>query len=276
MLKPGDIVHRYKILETLSAGGFGETYKVQDIHGFHPISVLKKLQPFYQDSAILQDAQKRFFREAKVLQKLGEHPQIPDIYDYFEHEQNLYIVMELIEGVELTKELQDKKKFTQNEAIDLLLEILEVLNFVHQDKTIHRDIKPSNLIRRNSDRKVILIDFGLVKQVEARHSNSEQVDFTAPIGTMGYTAPEQWEGNPQFSSDVYSLGIVCIKALKGWNFDINKMTRDPQKNLIWCNPAHDTDVTQGFKNLLNKMTRHHYQERYEDADNALEAVRNLQ
>lgn len=102
-------------------------------------------------------------------------------------------------------------------VIELLQQVLEVLAFVHAHNVIHRDVKPANIMRRHRDRKLVLLDFGAVKEVRnaATSNDSNTAPKTVSIGTVGYAAPEQLQGKPRESSDVYSLGVIAIQALTG-------------------------------------------------------------
>lgn len=156
----------YRIVRLLGKGGFGETYLAQDIHlPDQPWRVVKKLQPQFTDPQSLQTAHRLFNTEAQVLYKLGKHDQIPELFAHFEEAQEFYLVQEYIEGQVLTQEIQPGKRLNESSVIELLVAILEILKFVHQQGVIHRDIKPDNLIRRTSDNQSILIDFGAVKQI---------------------------------------------------------------------------------------------------------------
>jgi serine/threonine protein kinase len=208
---------RYKIISQLGAGGFGQTFLAQDLHlPGHPQCVVKQLKPQATDANSLETARRLFDIEAQVLYKLGNHDQIPRLLAHFEDNQEFYLAQELIEGELLTQELAGGHPWPEVRVVALLQDILQVLTFVHQEQVIHRDIKPSNLIRRQQDGKIILIDFGAVKQASTQVVNRKNGQTkTISIGTQGYTPKEQLGGNPRFSSDIYAVGIVGIQALTG-------------------------------------------------------------
>lgn len=284
MLKPGDRVGsgRYEILSELGSGGFGETYIVRDTQGFFENAVLKRLQVQSlqrerksSQKYILEDAKQRFKKEAEILRILGQHEQIPEVYDCFEDKEEFYILLEFINGVEFTKELKEKKTLTENEVIKFLSEVLEILVFVHQHNIIHRDIKPSNLIRRDSDGKIFLIDFGAVKEINFLGEDSQgKVNPTVSIGTAGYTPPEQWIGNPKLSSDIYALGMICIQAITGLYPD--NINTDENHQIIWYPLGQGLQVTPQLRNILDTMVRFNDRERYQTASHALDAVKKLQ
>ncbi|MDF5733710.1 MAG: CHAT domain-containing protein [Rhizonema sp. PD38] len=189
---------RYKILNILGRGGFSITFLAQDIQRpGNPMCVVKELNPMLSDPSALKIARRLFYREAEVLQNLGnDHDQIPRLLAHFEENQEFYLIQEFIDGHDLGKELLPGKVFTENEVISLLQDVLKILEFIHQKHIIHRDIKPSNLIKRKDDNKLFLIDFGSVKELTSITTifpDSNNLSTTVSIGTIGYASPEQMQ-----------------------------------------------------------------------------------
>ncbi|GAB4178605.1 MAG: hypothetical protein Fur006_11210 [Coleofasciculaceae cyanobacterium] len=180
--------NRYQIVKHLGGGGFGQTYLAQDMQlPGKPLCVVKQLKPQANDPLTLQVARRLFDREAHALYQLGNHDQIPRLLAHFDQEQEFYLVQEFIEGHDLKQELTIGRQWNEIQVIALLQEVLKILEFVHQQGVIHRDIKPANLIRRQQDDKIVLIDFGAVKQVSAQTVNSEgHTILTVAIGSSGY------------------------------------------------------------------------------------------
>lgn len=267
------LVGRYQITNYLGGGGFGETYVANDTHlpGL-PQCVVKKLKPQSGDIATLEIARRLFDTEAQVLYKLGTHDRIPQLLAYFEENAEFYLVQELIVGNNLSQELRPGTIFTENQVISLVQEILEILDFVHQQKVIHRDVNPRNILRRQQDGKLILIDFGAVKQITTKLVNSpDTTKSTVAIGTPGYTPGEQAQGTPKFSSDIYALGIIAIQALTGLSPE--QLEKDPETNeIIWQNSA---TVSPEFAQFLNQMVCYDFRQRYASATIALQALQNL-
>lgn len=263
---------RYKIVQQLGMGGFSQTFIAEDLHLPNcPRCVIKQLRPSFETDQDLQTARRLFDTEAKVLYLLGSHDQIPRLLAHFEEDQKFYLAQELVEGETLNQLLVDHQVWAESEVIALLKDILNVLAFVHRQGVIHRDIKPSNLIRRELDGKIVLIDFGAVKQVSLGAANSkfEKTDLTISIGTQGYTANEQLAGEPHFSSDVYAIGMVAIQALTG--IRPKHLKKDPYSHEFqWRNEG--TPVCQALADLLNCMARYDFRERYADANEALEEL----
>ena len=266
------LVGRYKILEHLKSGGFTETYLAED--GFlpgNPQCVVKQLKPRFLDPLTLQAARNLFDTEAKVLDILGHHDQIPSLLAYFEENEEFYLIEEFIDGENLDKELAQGQRLSEPQVIDLLQDVLEVIKFIHQSDVIHRDIKPSNIIRRK-DGKVVLTGFGSVKQVNTQVVTSEgETSFTVPVGTNGYMPNEQQGGKPRFSSDIYALGMTAIHALSGTV--PSKLQEDPQTGeVIW---RQQTQIGDRLATILDKMVKSHYRDRYQTVDEVIHDLQNL-
>ena len=270
-LQPGDkIGGRYEIVRALTPGSHAVTYLAQDTkQQGNAQCVVKQLKPRMSSTSILQEAKKRFAREAIILERLGADEQIPQLWDYFEEEKEFYLVQEFIPGEDLSKELKKHKPFSEIQTIDLLVDVLGILAFVHQQRVIHRDIKPSNLIRRQSDRKMVLIDFGVVKELGTLSIDPEsQTLYTQPVGTLAYMPPEQQEGRPTYSSDIYALGVTAIEALIG-----NLPPQDPKTGeILW----HDRVEANGkLVEILDKMVRPNLSDRYKSVSEVLEDLEPL-
>ena len=268
---------RYKIIQQLARGGFGDTFLACDIQlQENPKCVVKLFKPLTTDSGVLQQAKRLFEQEAKILQTLGSHDQIPRFIAHFEENQEFYLVQEYIEGYDISEELPPKgNTLNQAETIKLLQEILEVLVFVHEYNVIHRDIKPSN-IRRRLDGKIVLIDFGAVKQITTQYIKSQgETAFTIPIGTPGYMPSEQAAGKPTFSSDIYAVGILAIQAMTGIipHQKHGRLPTDPNTGeILWRDLVQ---INAEFGNVIDKMVRYDFRQRYPTAELASLALQNL-
>lgn len=262
---------RYQIIEVLGAGGFGETYIAEDRQRpGHPRCVVKRFRPTNQNTSFLTVARRLFYTEAETLEKLGRHEQIPRLLAYFEEEKEFYLVQEFIEGRSLSDELGTGKKQSEAYVLNLLEDVLVILSYVHNQGVIHRDIKPSNLIRRNSDGKLVLIDFGAVKSIETQMAGEpkDQMELTVGIGTQGYMPFEQLAGKPRFNSDIYALGMIGIKALTG--LQPLQLPNSPKTHeIIWQNHVQ---VSPKLADILDKMVRYHWSDRYQSVSEVLEAL----
>ena len=262
---------RYKIIQTLGSGGFGQTYIAEDLRRpGNPRCVLKHLSFSSQDETILRQVRRMFYAEADTLEKLGRHDQIPQLLAYFEEQNEFYLVQEFIQGHPLSDELGGERRLSEAQAIDLVEGVAHVLDFVHEQGVIHRDLKPENLIRRDRDQKLVLIDFGAVKTiVETSIANTEpQPEMSLPIYTSGYAASEQCLGKPRFNSDLYSLGMIALQALTGVR--PSQLAHDPKTyNLVWRDRVQ---VSDDFAAVLETMTQFHFNDRYQSASEVLAAL----
>lgn len=266
---------RYKVVDKLGRGGGGETYTAQDMHRpGHPICVVKRLKPTTTDPELLDISRTFFYREAETLERLGKrHDQIPTLLAHFEQEEEFYLVQDFIEGHPLTVELPSGCGWSETKVIQLLEDLLTTLEFVHSQNVIHRDVKPANIIRRSQDKKLVLIDFGAVKQVrgdvqqtitQARSMNPTAIS----IGTEGYMPSEQKTGIPYLSSDIYALGMIGIQALTGT--EPIHLQIDPHSGAVW---QHKVQVSDQLAAVLNKMVRYYFGHRYQSATEALQALK---
>ncbi|MBD1876932.1 serine/threonine protein kinase [Nodosilinea sp. FACHB-131] len=263
---------RYRLVQPVGSGGFGQTFSAQDLHlPGHPLCVVKQLKPQVTTAEELQTARRLFDTEAQTLYKLGTHPQIPGLLAHFEEGQEFYLAQELIEGHSLAEELGTP--WTEAQVAAFLGELLGILAFVHSHGVIHRDIKPSNLIRRASDRRIVLIDFGAVKQVSAQATALRSgLSHTISIGTQGYMPSEQVAGRPQFSSDIYAVGVLGIQALTGYS--PTELHPDPHSGeLEWQH--YVPQANPALLDVLEVMVRYDFRTRYTTAAEALAALRNL-
>ncbi len=259
---------RYTIVAELGRGAFGITFVAEDTQRpGHPQCVVKQLKPLNADPYTFPEAKRFFDQEAMILEMLGKHDQIPQLLAYFAENQEFYLVQEYIAGQDLSQEILRGKQMGEAEVIKLVQEILEVLAFVHQQGVIHRDIKPSN-IRRRQDGKIMLIDFGSVKQITTQFVNSlGQTSLTIAIGTRGYMPSEQADGNPQFSSDIYSVGMIGIEALTG--ISPVKLPKNINNEIIWRDQVQ-VKVNPHFAEILDKMVRYDFRQRYRSAVEVLQ------
>lgn len=259
---------RYYIKSKLGGGGFAVTYLAEDTKNLNrPHRAVKQLKLQTTDLKTLEKARELFQREAAILEKL-KHDRLPKLLDYFEENGEFYLVQEFIEGTVLSKEITPGKVWNKTEVIALLKDILETLTFLHQNHVIHRDLKPDNLIRRARDNKIVLIDFGAVSEITTQILNSQTQKQLTIIGTPGYMPPEQKYGQPNFSSDIYAVGIIAIQALTGILAD--QLPIDGSSGeVVWRDRVQ---VSDRFANILTKMVRSNYRDRFQSATQVLQAL----
>jgi eukaryotic-like serine/threonine-protein kinase len=195
----------YDIEAPLSAGAMGAVYRAHRREDSEPVAIKRLL-----DTRHLA----RFEIEARLLRSL-HHPRVVNVTDYFTHETGVYLVMEMIKGEELGVILKEKGSpgLPVDDAIEYTRQACEALQYVHDQQIVHRDIKPANLINAPDKGGVVLVDFGVARQI----GEEEQVDQgTVGIGTPRYMAPEVFAGgtvSPR--SDVFSLAATLWTLLTG-------------------------------------------------------------
>ena len=272
---------RYKIVKPLGGGGFGQTFLAIDLQLPNtPTCVVKQFKPQLHSSQELAIAKRLFDTEAQALNDLGNHDQIPRLFAHFEQNGEFYLVQEFIEGQTLEAEIGNGQIWTQTKVVAALRDILQVLAFVHSSQVIHRDIKPANLIRRRSDRKIVLIDFGAVKSLATdsieRLIEEGNTTRTVVVGSLVYMPNEQLAGQPRFCSDIYALGLMCLQAITGLSF--KELPKDKQTNEYSCALAGaqvNIKTSLRLAAIIDKMVRYDYRQRFEDATEALQALNEL-
>ncbi|BAY24125.1 serine/threonine protein kinase [Calothrix sp. NIES-2100] len=269
-------------------GGFGRTFLAQDINfPQRPRRVIKQLYPKNTpgnklDSSVLGKIEELFHREAMILAELS-HQQIPRAWAFFvvevehqiSHQQRFfYLVQDYIEGQNLEQELKERvqagKQFSEDEVINILKEILTILRYVHHyddnSTTIHRDIKPANIMRRSSDGRLYLIDFGAVKQVVIERAPTET---SSKVITPGFAPPEQSAGEMVSpASDLFALAATCLRLLTGSN----------PSSLIWNSnwKNHTTVRNERFATVLDWMLKYRQEDRPQSAQEVLDALSTAQ
>lgn len=259
---------RYRPLTVLGQGGFGRTFLASDLTSpEHPYCVVKQFFMAGTMAPHVEKALEMFRQEATRLKELGEHLQIPDLRDSFELNGHPYLVQSFVEGKTLAQELSEQGNFSEEKVIKLLLELLPVLQFIHDRQVIHRDIKPDNIIRP-PQQPLNLVDFGAAKFVTmATHQHTGTV-----IGSAGYAAPEQAVGKAIFASDLYSLGATCAHLLTGVApLDLYSFS---EGRLAWRDFLPHS-VSQGFADLIDRLLAPAVKERYGAAAIVLRDVQPL-
>ncbi|HMK08049.1 MAG TPA: protein kinase, partial [Anaerolineales bacterium] len=227
LLKPGQDLGQYRIVEKIGEGGMGAVYKA-DQPAIPRAVVIKVLGASFSD---FPDARDRFRRELDMITRL-EHPHVLPVYDYGEFEGNPYIVMRYMTGGSLQDRLQSTG-IDRAEALRLLEQVAQALDFAHARGIVHRDLKPANILLDETG-NAYLADFGLAKSVSGTQ------DLTATGTTLGsptYMSPEQARGEKLGpASDVYSFTVLVYRALSGrlpfeadtaWGFITKHISEEP-------------------------------------------------
>ncbi len=260
--------NRYWAIQPLSQGGFGRTFlAVDEDLPLKPQCVIKQLHLQDENMAARNKAVQLFKQEALRLQALGEHPQIPRLLAYCEQDQQLYLIQELIAGKSLIEESWQENGEQEHKIWELLTEILPVLQYIHEREVIHRDIKPDNIMRRSIDGKLVLIDFGIARLL----TKTALLGGATVVGTPEYMAPEQTRGKVLPASDLYSLGVTCLRMLTGVStmdmFDIF------EERWLWREHLPEgVEVSAKLGKILDRLLHPSPRQRYRSAKEALKAV----
>jgi serine/threonine-protein kinase len=260
-------IRHYQVLRTLGQGGMGTTYLAWDaaglIAGMPQLLVLKQMNA---DMVRIAKAQELFEREAHTLKSLN-HPGIPKYYDFFVEDGKKYLAMELIHGQDLEKRVYTTGPVTPNQAIAWMIQTCDILEYLHSQEPplIHRDIKPANLMVRSSLNRIVVLDFGAVKEIG-----------TVPgtrIGAEGYCAPEQERGQPLTQSDLYAIGPTLIFLLTGEN--PFKYYRQRGRNFRF-DVAKVPTISSQLRDVIDRVTEPLPRDRYQTAKELAAALAGCQ
>lgn len=207
VLREGEMVGGYRVLEQLGQGGMATVYKAYHEQLDRHVAIKVMHQNFLEDESFLM----RFRREAQIVARL-EHPNIISVYDYNEHQGQPYLVMKYVEGETLKRTLS-RGAPSLDEVLHVMTSVGSALTYAHEKGVLHRDIKPSNIIIDSSNTPY-LADFGLARIAQAGEST---MSADMLLGTPHYISPEQAKGikNLDGRADLYSLGVVLYELLVG-------------------------------------------------------------
>ena len=262
---------RYEIIQTLSAGGFGETFVAVDrqLPSQRKV-VIKKFKPQQQlDARTYEIVRERFEREAAVLESLSDVCRhVPKLYAFFSEAGDYFLVQEFIEGQTLTALVRTQGRLDEAATRQLLTSLLAALHEIHAQGIIHRDIKPDNILLRAGNGQPVLIDFGAVKEIVTTVLDAYGTPQRASliIGTPGYAPAEQSVGRPVYASDLYSLAMTMIFALTGRQpHELNDLASG---ELRWR--QHTGKLSQPLTESLERAIRYDYRERFKNAQEMLD------
>ena len=224
LLDPSDghlgqlLANQYLIFGRVGQGGMGSVYKAVHLK-LGRIVAIKMIRSSENESAQVEQLKARFLFEAQSLSRLS-HRNIVGVFDYGEVEGALYLVLELISGLPLSKVLREKKRMGLNEVIPILTQLLSAVEVLHNAGFVHRDIKPSNLILEDIEPlpRVVLIDFGVAKAKNERTGDFERelTQMGMAVGTPRYMSPEVLQGGQLGPwTDLYAVGVILYQMLVG-------------------------------------------------------------
>lgn len=260
IMKGQKISDRYQIIKSIGEGGMANVYLAYDTILDRNVAV-KVLRG---DLATDEKFVRRFQREALSASSLS-HPNIVEVYDVGEDNNQYYIVMEYIEGKHLKELLKKRNKLTVSEVVDIMLQISDGLSMAHDSYIIHRDIKPQNIMIQENG-MVKITDFGIAMAMNA----AQLTQTNSVMGSVHYLPPEQANGNGStLQSDIYSMGILMYELLTGkLPYKGDNAVEIALKHLKESLPPIKEelpDLPQSIANIVKKATAKNPKNRYEDA-----------
>lgn len=264
------ISRKYEVLGQLGQGGMGVVYKVRHV-ALDSISALKVLP---RDLMENPDMVARFYREARVVARLS-HPNIVRVSD-IDHDEALgfhYFVMEYIEGQTFAQYLRERGPLPLHEVVGVTRQAASALAYAHSytPSVIHRDIKPANIMIEERTGRVVVMDFGIAKELDS----AETTQTGMVIGTLKYCSPEQMRHEQlDGRADIYSLGMVMYEAYAGSQFFagldetavIGKVLYDEQEHL----PVFPRQASPAFVALVTKAIAKFRDRRYQNMEELLQ------
>jgi serine/threonine protein kinase len=266
------LLDRYLIQALLGRGGFGTTFLARNLRlPGEPACVIKKLAPQSSNPHQIEIARRHFELEARCLSQLGAHSQIPNLLDYFQLGSDYYSVQAYIPGSQLAQLIDDRQqRFTEDQIVTFLQQMLRLLEYIHSHNLIHRDIKPENIILCQTDRRFVLLDFGAVKDLNESSDAHRSDIHSHSIGTPGFAPPEQLANRTVYASDLYALGMTCVYLLTGKH--PNQLPTDPYTcEPIWADAAQ---IGPELSEIISKMLQISLADRYQSAAQVLTAIEN--
>jgi serine/threonine protein kinase/Tol biopolymer transport system component len=300
----GKKVSHYRVFEVLGAGGMGMLYKAEDLKLGRQVALKFLPEELAADTVALQ----RFEREARTASSL-DHPNICTIYEVEEHEEQPFIVMQLLQGETLRDRLAtlaaQQKKLPLGELLDIAVQICSGLQAAHTKGIVHRDIKPANIFLTSTG-QVKILDFGLAKLVSATHEDEsdgsqlelggtaaapQRAKLVAPdstltrlgvaMGTAGYMSPEQVRGEKlDVRTDIFSFGLVLYEMATGQRAFAGETAALVHSAIVNDAPAPvrqvNREVPSEVEAIINKTLEKNREQRYQTAEELRTELERLQ
>ncbi|MCC6212044.1 MAG: protein kinase [Burkholderiales bacterium] len=258
---------RYDLTAVLGKGAMGIVYEGMDPKLHRKVAIKTILKGHMDDDDAAKEYSMRFMREAQAVARLN-HPHIVQVYDFGEEGDVAYIVMEFIKGKELKNFFDANERFELKEAVRIMCELLDALDFAHEGGIVHRDIKPANVML-DSQARVKLADFGVARVADDR-SAAEKTQAGTMVGTPAYMSPEQITGGSvDRRSDIFSAGIILYQFLTGEKPFTGSGAWTIAKKIIQDHPPVPSSINNTisplFDNVVNKALAKTVEQRYQTA-----------
>ncbi|KAK7522865.1 Ca/Cm-dependent protein kinase A [Phyllosticta citriasiana] len=235
---------RYRFGKTLGAGTYGIVREAECPEGRVAVKIILKKN--------IRGNEQMVYDELEMLQRL-KHPHIVRFHDWFESKDKYYIVTQLATGGELFDRICEKGRFTEKDAAETIRQVLDAVNYLHQNNVVHRDLKPENLLylTRDENSSLVLADFGIAKMLD---SPGEQL--TTMAGSFGYAAPEvmmkKGHGKPV---DMWSLGVITYTLLCGYSpfrsESLADLIEECKSGRVIFHERYWKDVSKDAKDFIN-------------------------
>ena len=261
---------KYQIQGILGKGAMGVVYKGFDPNIARPVAI-KTIHASLLDTDMGRELLSRFRNEAQAVGRLN-HANIVSIYEFDQDHGTPYFVMEFVEGQDLKTVQKSGRRFTPEEAVNIVDSVLSALAYTHELGIVHRDIKPANIFITNHN-QIKLADFGI-----ARVDNAELTQMGSVLGTPSYMSPEQCKGSKvDARSDLFSTGVVLYELLVGRKPFGGENTHAIMHSVLSADPArptsHDQAIPKAFDDIIRKALAKKPEDRYQSAEDFRKALR---
>ena len=260
MLEIGQLVdNKYRVLDIVGKGGMSVVYLARNERA-NKSWAIKEVRKVGEEN--LEVKKNSLIAETEMLKNLS-HPNLPTIVDVIETEDTFLVVMDYIEGNDLSEILREYGAQPQEKVIEWGLQLCDVLGYLHtrEKPIIYRDLKPANIMLK-PDGNITLIDFGTAREIKVADAND-----TISLGTRGYAAPEQFGANAKTDArtDIYCLGATMYHLVTNHNPATEPYVMSPIRER---NPA----LSAGLENIILKCTRNNPDERYQSCAELMYAL----
>ena len=270
-------LEKYEPLEYIGCGGCSKVFKINDRSRGRICALkvldLQKLEQCVTETGI--EMKIRFIKEAGAYRKCS-HPNIVSIYDVGGDDTCPYIIMEFIDGKCLDKLISEKITLELTEILEISASILQALQYMHFIGLIHRDLKPANIMIEEDSSRIVLIDFGIIKDF-----NSSGLTITdSYMGSPYYSSPEQWKDSKRvdYRTDIYAFGVILYKMVTGQvpfngsRFEVmDQHLKEPVPHVKFLNPQ----APPGIQEIIEKAMAKKADKRYREPGELLTALKKI-
>jgi calcium-dependent protein kinase len=240
----------YKVLEKIGSGSFGKVYKVNHI----PTNQLRAMKVISKETLQYQDDDKKFLKEIEILSQI-DHPNILKVFEYYQDNENYYVITELCKGGELYEQIYELNHFSEKEAAIIMEQLLSAVMYIHAKGIVHRDLKPENILLENNKEKknfyIKIIDFGTSNFFD------KSTKLNLKVGTPYYIAPEVLMKSYTNRCDMWSCGVIMYILLTGTPPFNGNDEEEIMKNVLIGKYSMDTDewlnISKEAKNLTQRL-----------------------